>query len=83
MKEAIEIVHGLNADFWERTDNDEFFPAKLETDGGEYAVLFLGWPVFQSGNDSLDEDSGQTLEQFIMAGVNNMIDDICKLKETP
>jgi hypothetical protein len=74
------IVSRLNEDFYERTGNEEFYPATIESVGSDYSVLFLGFPVYQSCNDSLDEDTNQTLEEFVMVGVNDLIDDICKLK---
>ena len=82
MKEAEAIVNGLNDDFYERTDNEDFFPATIESNGRDCNVMFLGFPVYQSDNDCLDEDSGQTLEDFIMDGVFKLIDDICTLKLT-
>lgn len=79
MSEAELIVAEINEKFYEETKNDEFYPATIESTGNEYAVLFLGFPVYQSGNDMLDEDTNQTLEEFVMDGVRDLLADVSYL----
>ena len=79
MKNEIELVTDLNGEFYERSLNEEWSPFSLETDGVEFAILFCGWPVFQSGSDVLDEN--ETMHHHIMTQVNDLIDNLEVLRE--
>ena len=78
--EALDIIADINGNYYEATQVDDFFPATIEANGVEFCILYLGSPIFQSGADSLAD--GQSLTEFVMAGVDEMNNDMLFFKNS-
>jgi hypothetical protein len=74
MQEATLLVSYLNTEFYEKTDNTEWTPFAFDTDGTDYRITFLGFPVFSTAADYVKMD--QTLKEVIMAEVELMMKDL-------
>ncbi len=74
MQEAIKLVTDLNEEFYETTKQTEWTPFAFDTDGTEWRITFLGFPVFSTTADIVEMD--QTLKNNIMAQVILMINDL-------
>jgi hypothetical protein len=80
MNEANELVEDLNVEWYETTGNDEWQPFELRSCGADYAIMFCGWPLFQSGADYLDDEAGESLRDFVLIPMKDMLRDLFKLK---
>lgn len=76
MQNAIQLVIELNNDFYEKTKNFEWTPFSFDTDGTEYRIMFLGFPVFSSAADRIEEEAGQTLKDFVRQSASEMMYEI-------
>lgn len=76
MKQAIRLVEDLNNEFYLKTNNTEWIPFSFDTDGTEHRIMFLGYPVFSTAADYINEEEGQTLKNNIMVQVAAMINDL-------
>jgi hypothetical protein len=79
MQDAMQIIIQLNNDFYERTKNSKWTPFSLETDGSEYRIMFLGFPIFSSAADRITEEAGETgeaLEDFVKQSASEMMYEI-------
>jgi hypothetical protein len=74
MTEAIQLVTDLNEEFYEITNQTEWTPFAFDTDGTEWRITFLGFPVFSTAADIVDMD--ETLRNNIMVQVMLMINDL-------
>jgi hypothetical protein len=74
MTEAIQLVTDLNEEFYEITNQTEWTPFAFDTDGTEWRITFLGFPVFSTAADIVDLD--ETLRNNIMVQVMLMINDL-------
>lgn len=74
MTEAIKLVRELNEEFHEATKATEWTPFEFDTDGTEWRITFLGFPVFSTTADYVKMD--QTLKNNIMVQVALMINDL-------
>lgn len=74
MTEAIKLVADLNEEFYEATKTTEWTPFAFDTDGTEWRITFLGFPVFSTAADMVQID--QTLKNNIMVQVALMINDL-------
>lgn len=76
--EAVMLIEGLNDDFYKKTDETEWIPFSIETDGLEYVINFLGFPIYSTARDTLDEDAKQTLRSFVLTEVEKMLNKVSK-----
>ena len=77
MKEAIQLIADLNEEFYEITKTTEWTPFAFDTDGTEWRIIFLGFPIFSSVVDGyIEEETGKTLKDVIMVYAVLMINDL-------
>jgi hypothetical protein len=76
MQNAIQLVTDLNNEFYEETENDEWYPFEFDTDGTEYRIMFLGTPLFSSAADYVDTRAGKTLRDVILKEMDKVMKDL-------
>jgi len=74
--EAIQLVTDLNAEFYEKTDNTEWYPFEFDTNGTEYRIMFLGTPMFSSAAECLETMMGKTLRDVVLSEMNKVMKDL-------
>lgn len=51
IKEVAEVVRLINDEYYERTEDDEFTPLELRSNGHDILVLYCGHRIWFNGED--------------------------------